>query len=112
VDPLARNPLPQHHKGVTDLFVGASNSDVALIMRTFDQGVGRDPGARNVVDLFKALPPLPDNVCSRRIGNGHSHEVTVRFTLLREDLCKVEGEGIQRYSVLLGRFVLLGWRGL
>jgi len=53
VDPLMRNPLPQHNEGVTDLFVGAPNGDVALIARTFDQGVGRDPGARNVVDLSR-----------------------------------------------------------
>jgi len=112
VDLLACNPLLHHHKGVTDLFVGASNSDVAFIVRTLDQSIGRDPGARDVVDLFKALPPLPNNVCSRHIGNGHSHEVTVRFTLLREGLCEVEGEGVRRYSVLLGRFVLLGWQGL
>jgi len=86
--------------------------DMVLIARTFDQRIGRDPGARDVVDLFKALPSLPNNMCSRRIGNGHSHKVTVRFTLLREGLCEVEGEGVQRYSLLLGRFFLLGRRGL
>ena len=64
VDLLARDPLPQHHEGDTDLFISALNRDVALIARTFDQSVGRDPGTRNVMDLFKALPPLPNNVCS------------------------------------------------
>ena len=60
------------------------------------------------MDLFKALPPLSDNVGGGRIWDGHSHEVTVGFTLLRERLCEVEGEGIRRDSTLLGRFFLLG----
>ena len=32
VDPLARDPLPQHNEGVTDLFVGALDRDMALIV--------------------------------------------------------------------------------
>src|SRR5438445_13383502 len=108
LDTLTRDSLPQYHKSITDLLVGAPDRDVALIVRAFHQSIGRDSGARNVVDLFKALPPLSDNVGGGRIWDGHSHEVTVRFTLLRERLCKVEGEGIRRDSTLLGRFFLLG----
>jgi len=29
VDALSRDPLPQHNEGVTDLFIGAPNRDVA-----------------------------------------------------------------------------------
>jgi hypothetical protein len=111
VDVFARNPLSQHHEGITDLLIGTSDSDVALVTRTFHQGVGGDSSAGNVVDLFKAFPPLPDNVRGRCIRDGHGNEVTVGFTLLREGLSEVEGEGIRRDRFLLGRFFFLSRLG-
>jgi hypothetical protein len=68
------------------LLVGAPDRDVALIARAVCQSVGRDPSARNVMDLLKALPPLPDNVAGRCVGDGNGHEVSVGFALLRECL--------------------------
>jgi len=35
VDVLSRDPLLQHNEGITDLFIGAPNRDVALFTRAF-----------------------------------------------------------------------------
>ena len=39
---------------------------------------------------------MSDNVGSSGIRYGHCYEVTVRFSLLRESLSEVEGEGVRR----------------
>jgi len=38
--------------------------------------------------------------------------VIVGLSLLREGLCKMEGEAFRRYRGLLGRMFLLGWLGI
>ena len=60
-DFLSSDPLAQHHKGVTDLEVGTSNRDVALVVRA-SQGIGVDLSTRYVMDLFKTLPTLTDSM--------------------------------------------------
>jgi hypothetical protein len=106
-DFLSSNPLAQHHKGVTDLEVGTSNRDVALVPRARGQRIGVDSGARNVVDLFKALPALTDNVLGRRVRYDDCDEVAVGLALRRERLSKGEGDGIWKGSSLPGRTFLL-----
>jgi len=63
------------------------------------------------MELFKPLAPLPNNMGHSHIWNGYGHEVMVGFSLLREGLCKVEGEAFRRYRGLLGRAFLLGQLG-
>ena len=84
---------------------------MALIMQARLQHVSQDLSARNVMELFKPLAPLPDNVGHSCIRNGYGYEVMVRLSLLREGLCEVEGEAFRRYKGLLGRAFLLGRLG-
>jgi len=84
---------------------------MALVVWARLQRISRDPSARDVVELFKPLAPLPDNVGHSRIWNGYGHEVMVRLSLLREGLCEVEGEAFRRYRGLLDRAFLLGQLG-
>jgi len=70
---------------------------MALVAWARLQHVSQDPSARDVVELFKPLAPLPDNVGCSRIRNGYGHEVMVGLSLLREGLCKVEGEAFRSY---------------
>lgn len=111
---LTRHPLSQDHKGVTDLGVGPSNRDVALIARAAFDSISSNPSARDVVDLFQSVTASADDVCSDRIRDRHSDQVTVGFSLLRERLSKVEGDGLRRCSSDLLRRTplrsLSGWR--
>ena len=60
-DLLASDPLAQHHKGITNLEVGTSDRDMALVARASHR-IGMDSSTRYVMDLLKTLPGLPDNV--------------------------------------------------
>jgi len=110
-DFLSSNPLAQHHKGISDLKIGTSDRDMALVVRARGQSIGIDSSARYVVDLFKALPALTDNVLSRRIRNNDRDEVAIGLALHRERLSKGEGDGIWKGSSLPGRAFLLGRLG-
>ena len=78
-DFLSSNPLAQYHEGITDLEVGTSNRDVALVVRAACHGKGVDSSTRNIMDLFKTLPTLTDNVLGRSIRNNDRDEVAVDF---------------------------------
>jgi hypothetical protein len=85
---------------------------MALVARAGCKSISGDPSTRNVVELFKPLAPAPDNVSRSRIRYGHGNEMTIGFSLLREGLSEVEGEGVRRDRSLLGRAFLLGRLGL
>jgi hypothetical protein len=57
-DTLPSEPLSQHHKGVTDLNVGTSNRDVALVTGARRECICWDLSTWNVVDLFETLTSL------------------------------------------------------
>jgi hypothetical protein len=75
---------------------------MALVTRVGGQCVRSNSGTRKVVDLFQTLASLSDNMRGQCIRDGHSHEVAVGFSLLREGLSKVEGE-VGKGSGLRGR---------
>ena len=111
VYPFLGYTLAQYYKSISDLKVGTSNRDVALITRACGQSIGMDLSTRNIVDLFKALATLTDYMHGRVIRNHHCYKMAIGFTLHREGLSKREGDGSSRDSTLLGRAFLLGWLG-
>ena len=76
-----------------------------------EANVGVNSSARNVVDLFKALPALADNVLGRRVRDDDRDKVAIGLALCRERLSKGEGDGIWKGSILPGRTFLLGRLG-
>jgi hypothetical protein len=92
-DFLSSEPLAQYYKSITDLKVGTSERDVALVPRAIYQSVGVDSSTRDIVDLLETLPALTDNVLGRSIRNNDRDEVAVSLALRRERLSEREGDG-------------------
>lgn len=99
---LAGNALPEDHKGLTELRLGASYRDVAVDGLTIRESESvlenehGDPCARNVGDLFKASALPPDNVTDERVRDhdGHFESRGGVSSLRREFLSEGQGEGV------------------
>jgi len=112
VYPFPGYALTQYYKSISDLKIGTSNRDVALIARAVNQSIGVDSSTRNIVDLLKALATLTDYMHGGVVRDNHRYEMTIGFTLRREGLSEGEGDGGRRDSALLGRTFLLGRLGV
>jgi hypothetical protein len=90
---LTSEALTDDDEGVSDLSVGAPDSDVALVGRAILQSEGGDPSTRNVGDLLEAAALTSNHMTDDGVRKDDGQLEAVGLALCRQGLSKGQGQG-------------------